>query len=180
MTPIRKLRNLRVREVSLVDRAANPLATVKLAKRDGDDGGNKVSIGKRACDLWEELVTDVAKTGMSRSAAIDALMKTERGRFVFGLAKSAHDGSGQRNLAGAGDHATAEAELQRMRSEHQGKAAARLKAHAEGLRRGDPTLSLSQAYDRAIRDKPAEWQASKPMQPLSHDGNSPVMRGPYQ
>src|SRR5437870_2348959 len=102
MTPVRKLRplvnprvlrDLQLREVSLVDRGAGVGTKVVLAKRDDDREDttmpttNTIDV-RKAPAMWSEYCALVQKRdGLTASRAIDRALQDETGRELFSVAK---------------------------------------------------------------------------------------------
>jgi hypothetical protein len=85
----RVLSKIRVREVSSVDRAANPGSKILLRKSETDTP--TVEIEKQAGALWETAVTLIQKReGCNRSKAVDLAMKDATAREAYDLSKSTY------------------------------------------------------------------------------------------
>jgi hypothetical protein len=108
---IRVLRNLRIHEVSGVDHGAGRGVKIMLIKRLLPDDNidiasipapamkqeaitmqtETISPVAKAALLWDDYITVISKRdGMSKSRAIDAALRTEMGREMWGLAKLAN------------------------------------------------------------------------------------------
>jgi hypothetical protein len=103
--PTRILRNLRINEVSGVDKGAGRGVKIMLMKRAHPNGGTEIVLDKRqqlqeavmenarlkreAFRVWEEQVADICKRdGCSRSAAIDQLQQSEVGSRLWAIIKN--------------------------------------------------------------------------------------------
>jgi len=198
----RVLRNLRIGEVSLVDRGAGRGVKVMLAKRDDaeidkaphtTEGTMQTTITvAKANNLFEAFVDIVQKRdGVSRATAYERAVRVEPELFQMAKRCSGTGGDLTKAHGASSNHpdphrttrnvVDADGVLDRLRIEHTGKAWAKYNSAIEAnVKMG---MNRSQAMDRARSAlSPEEWKSVKahnPMLPLSHDGNVPVARGPY-
>ena len=98
----RILRNLKVLEVSGVDKGAGRGVKIMLVKREHAGGGTEIveqefvtmeTVAAKASRAFDTLVDMHAANGMTRSAAISKILSTSEGKAIFAEAKnvSAYD-----------------------------------------------------------------------------------------
>jgi hypothetical protein len=165
MKPVRKLRRLYIREVSAVDRAANPHARVVLTKKDTEAMPN-IDPAQQAFNLWKSYCGLLAANGdLNESESINAALKSSMGQELFALAKLAKGMPGAETRVDAmpADHSHLDragaAELERLRGEHGRKQLDKFNGLvdafvASGMRRTD-------AQVRAMSEQPSLWAEAK-------------------
>jgi hypothetical protein len=181
--PTRKLRDLKIAEISAVDRGAGRGVKVLLMKRLQEDEMPTIpeaAFVERAKNLYsygtlDQHVRELAKAeGISVSKAFDRIMATDpsaaeilaAAKLVNGsdalLLDKAHGSSSNdpQNPHGQSQNAaTAGETLDRLRREHSAKAMSRLTALVDAHVASG--LSRSEAFDRVQRENPIAWAAAK-------------------
>jgi hypothetical protein len=197
----RILRNLKITEVSGVDRGAGRGVKILLTKNEGDTMP-VAEIEKKASAIWSAGVRLVMKRdGVSENRAIDIALADPVLRQAYDLQKNlylAKMGEGAGEWPGGphqtpdpeNPHATTahhvgvhddDREAQRLRDVHPTKALKALTDAADAIGQANPHLSQSECLDRAAREFPHLWQRAKQARgihlPLAADENAGRARG---
>jgi hypothetical protein len=200
MTPRkpRVLRNLKIAEISGVDKGAGRGVKIMLTKRDHPNGGTVITraeveardVAAVAAHAFNTLVDMHAASGMTRSAAINKILSSESGRDIFAEAKNATASDVLKAHGASSNQATIDPhddtrfdvgvhdddrEAERLRDLHPKKALQAFTDAAKAIKAANPHLSDSECHDVARREFPHLWERAKMTKGDGSDGRSPTM-----